>query len=81
MNFTFSYSLRLFSSNEVNDEDDGDDDDDDELRQRRYSLQLNGSRGHRRGKKMTTQPQLDSDEEDEVEQVAAAELLSRQNTM
>lgn len=71
------FSFRLFSSNEVND-DDNDGDDDEELRQRRYSLQLNGSRGHRRGKKLSTQPQLDS--EDEVEQLAT-ELLSRQNTM
>lgn len=78
MNFNEYFSLlvfRLFTSNEAND----DEDDDDELRQRRYSLQLNDSRGYRRGKKLlTTQPQLDS--EDEVEQ-AAAELLSRQNTM
>lgn len=73
--FLFLQLFRLFTSNEA---DDDDEDDDEELRQRRYSLQLNDSRGYRRGKKLSTQPQLDS--EDEVEQIAA-ELLSRQNTM
>lgn len=62
-------------SNEGNDDDD-DDNDDEELRKRRYSLQLNESRAHRRGKKLTTQQQLDS--EDELEQTT--EFLSRQNT-
>jgi len=61
-----------FKSNEGND----DEANEDELRQRRYSLQLNESRGYRRGKKLSTQPQLDS--EDELE--PPTELLSRQNT-
>ncbi|KAG5674239.1 hypothetical protein PVAND_004219 [Polypedilum vanderplanki] len=52
-----------------------DDNEDEELRQRRYSLQ-NDSRTHRRVKKLSTQPQLDS--EDELE--PTTELLSRQNT-
>ncbi|KAL7044210.1 hypothetical protein ACKWTF_001828 [Chironomus riparius] len=61
-----------FKSNEGND----DETNEDELRQRRYSLQLNESRGYRRGKKLSTQPQLDSEDELEL----PAELLSRQNT-
>ncbi|XP_070494834.1 cyclic nucleotide-gated cation channel subunit A-like isoform X2 [Chironomus tepperi] len=58
--------------NEGND----DETNEDELRQRRLSLQLNESRCYRRGKKLSTQPQLDSEDELEI----PAELLSRQNT-
>ena len=74
----FIYLIRFrlydtpFKSNEGND----DETNEDELRQRRYSLQLNESRGYRRGKKLSTQPQLDSEDELEL----PAELLSRQNT-
>lgn len=57
--------------------DDDSDEEGDEWKTRRYSLQLN-SKGYRRTRaNISTQPQLDSD--DEVEQ--PVELLSRQNTM
>lgn len=66
---------RSLSEDNFNNEDSNDDDD--EWRQRRYSLQL-GSKGYRRSRpKVSAQPQLDSEEENEQPN----ELLSRQNTM
>lgn len=66
-----SVYIYSFNENEESDEEESD------WKQRRYSLQLH-SKGYRRtGAKVSTQPQLDSEDENEQ----PSEFLSRQNTM
>ena len=68
----FTLCIHSFNANEESDEEEID------WKQRRYSLQLH-SKGYRKsGTKLNpTQPQLDSEDENEQ----PSELLSRQNTM
>lgn len=68
-NINFRVNEANFNNEESNDEDD------EWTHQRRYSLQLNGSRGYRR-KRAAAQPTLDSEDENEQ----PTELLSRKNT-
>lgn len=67
----------------ANEEDDSDTEATNQWKQRRYSLQLNSSKGYNRTRaKLSIQPQLDSEEEtDEPHQQQPIEMLSRQNTL
>lgn len=70
-NSLFLLCIYSFNENEESDEEESD------WKQRRYSLQLH-SKGYRRTQaKVSTQPQLDSEDENEQ----PSEFLSRQNTM